>query len=117
MYRPSVLPTSEIVIIHRDYGAIEDAAFMRIRIAIAMAALGLAGCATPAGRLQAADICMLAGFEPQDSDYDDCVRDNQRSLAQIRRERQRKELDIANHPSQQGGIKFFYNGPTLGQNP
>jgi hypothetical protein len=86
-------------------------------IAIAIAAAGLAGCATSAGRLQAADICMLAGFEPQDSDYADCVQDNQRNLAQLRRERLRKELYIADHPTQQAGIKFFYNGPTLGRNP
>ena len=90
---------------------------MRIRIAIAAAAVGLAGCASPSGMQQAADICMLAGFEPQDSDYAACLQYNQRSLAQIRRERQRRELDIANHPSQQAGIKFFYNGPTLGRNP
>lgn len=87
---------------------------MRIRIAIAIAAVGLAGCTTSAGRLQAADICMLAGFEPQDTDYADCVQDNQKELAQLRRERLRKELDIANHPTQQASIKFFYNGPTPG---
>ena len=86
-------------------------------IAIAIAAVGLAGCATPPGRLQAADICMLAGFEPQDTDYADCVQHNQRELAQLRRKRMRKELDIANHPTQQAGIKFFYNGPTLGRMP
>jgi hypothetical protein len=86
-------------------------------IAIAMAAVGLAGCTSSAGRLQAADICMLAGYEVQDSDYADCVQDNQRSLAQLRRERLRKELDIANHPTQQAGIKFFYNAPTLGRMP
>ena len=90
---------------------------MRMLIAIAMAAAGLAGCATSASRMQAADICALAGFEPKDSDYADCVQFNERSLAELRRDRLRKELDIANHPTQQAGIKFFYNGPTLGRNP
>ena len=90
---------------------------MRTMIAIALAVVGLAGCTTATPRMQAADICMLAGFEPQDSDYADCVQFNLRSLAELRRERMRKELEIANRPSQQAGIKFFYNGPTLGQNP
>ena len=88
-----------------------------MRTMIAIAVVGLAGCTTAAPRMQAADICMLAGFEPKDSDYADCVQFNQRSLAELRRERMRKELEIANRPSQQAGIKFFYNGPTLGRNP
>jgi len=34
-----------------------------------------------------------------------------------RNEALREEPEIADHPSQQAGIKFFYNGPTLGRNP
>ena len=90
---------------------------MRGAIAIAVAAIGLSGCVTNIDPTRASDICMRAGFDPEDPDYPDCVQFTREYAAQVRRDRLRKELDIADHPAQHAGVKFFFNGPTLGRMP
>jgi len=84
----------------------------------AIAALALCGCAaSSSSQLDATEVCMRAGFQPHDNDYDECVQFTRQFRAETRRERLRKELDIADHPAQQAGIKFFYKGPVLGRGP
>jgi hypothetical protein len=72
----------------------------------------LIGCASTYDRELAAKFCAGAGYEPQDADYPDCIKEN---VTRYRQENLRKNLEIARNPSQQYGIKFFYNGPTYGR--
>jgi hypothetical protein len=91
---------------------------MRNSIVIGIAAIALCGCATSSSsQLAAKEVCMRAGFTPEDRDYAECVQFTEQYRRETRREKMRKELDIANHPAQQAGIKFFYNGPVLGRGP
>ena len=91
---------------------------MRIMIATAISTALLCGCAASSqSQLDATEVCMRAGFQPQDKDYDECLQFTRQFRAETRREKMRKELDIADHPAQQAGIKFFYNGPVLGRGP
>ena len=90
---------------------------MRTGVVIALAALALGGCASSSSQLAATEVCMRAGFEPSDRDYAECVQFTEQYRRETRREKMRRELEIANHPAQQAGVKFFFNGPTLGRGP
>lgn len=90
---------------------------MRTAIVMALAVVAVCGCASSSSQLDATEVCMRAGFQPQDKDYADCVEFTRQYRAETRREKMRQQLDIADHPAQQAGIKFFYNGPTLGRGP
>jgi hypothetical protein len=91
---------------------------MRVIFILAAAGFALCGCAaSSSSQLAATEICMRAGFQPTDRDYAECVQFTEQYRRETRREKMRRELDIADHPSQQAGIKFFYNGPVLGRGP
>ena len=84
---------------------------MRSIIVASMAVIVLSGCASTRDQEQASNFCMGAGYEPQDADYPDCIKEN---VARYRRENLRKNIELARNPSQQYGTKLFYNGPILG---
>ena len=90
---------------------------MRNAAVILIALVAVCGCASSSSELDATEVCRRAGFQSQDKDYADCVEFTRQYRAETRRERMRKQLDIADHPAQQAGVKFFYNGPTLGRGP
>jgi hypothetical protein len=78
----------------------------------AIAALALCGCAaSSSSQLDATEVCMRAGFQPHDNDYDECVQFTRQFRAETRRERLRKELDIADHRRSKQGSNSFTTAP------